>query len=194
MSDAEGRWALPLSTFERRTDRRAAYRIAELARRENVELLVIGEPLAQDGTVGEAARRVRRFGERVGKASGLPIRWVDETLTTVEAAERLAAAGADQRGHEARRDAVAAQILLQEALDQAPDGDTRGWNNPETGAFGTIQPLNSYEAGGSNCRRTEIFNSAKGTSGTSRFDFCKQPDGKWKVAPRRPAAAPAGKE
>ncbi len=82
----------------------------------------------------------------------------------------------------------------QEALDQAPDGDPRGWNNPETGAFGTIQPLNSYEAGGSNCRRTEIFNSAKGTSGTSRFDFCKQEDGSWKVAPRRPAQAPASKK
>lgn len=81
-----------------------------------------------------------------------------------------------------------------EALDKAPDGATRGWNNPETGAFGTIQPLNSYEAGGSSCRRTEIFNSAKGTSGTSRFDFCKQADGSWKVAPRRPGAVPAGKE
>ncbi len=118
VSDAEGRWALPLATIERQTDRRAAYRIAELARQENVELLVLGEPVGLDGTVGEAVHRVRRFGKRLGKASGLPIRWVGEALTTVEAAERLAATGADQRGHETRRDAVAAQILLQEALDQ----------------------------------------------------------------------------
>ena len=76
----------------------------------------------------------------------------------------------------------------QKALDEAADGDTHGWNNPESGAFGTIQPLDSYERDGSRCRRTEIFNSAKGAFGTSRFDFCKQPDGSWKVAPQRPAA------
>lgn len=71
----------------------------------------------------------------------------------------------------------------QEALNEAPDGDTRGWNNPDTGAFGTVQPLSTYEADGSTCRKVEIFNSAGGFSATSRFDFCKQPDGTWKVAP-----------
>lgn len=118
VSDAEGRWAVPLTTLERRTDRRAAYQIADLARQEKVELLVLGEPLAPDGSAGEAAQRVRRFGRRLAKASGLPVRFVDETLTTVEAAERLAAIGADRREHAERRDAVAAQILLQEALDR----------------------------------------------------------------------------
>ena len=82
----------------------------------------------------------------------------------------------------------------QEALDQAADGDTRGWNNTKTGAFGTIQPLNTYDRDGVTCRLTEIFNSAKGAIGTSRFDFCKQPDGSWKVAPRRPPEASAPKE
>ncbi len=73
-----------------------------------------------------------------------------------------------------------------EALDNAPDGDTRGWNNPETGAFGTIQPLHSYQDKGLSCRRTEVFNNARSTSGTSRFDFCKQKDGSWKVASPKP--------
>lgn len=117
LSDAEGRWALPYATIERQTDRRAAYRIADLARREGVELLVLGEPLGLDGRAGDAASRVRRFGERLTRATGLPIRWVDEALTTVEATERLRAAGLDHRKDRERRDAVAAQILLQEALD-----------------------------------------------------------------------------
>ena len=117
ISDAEGRWALPLATIERQTDRRAAYQIAELARQEQVDFLVLGEPRGLDGIAGDAVHRVRRFGVRLGKASGLPIRWINEALTTVEATQRLAAAGRDSRGSEARRDAVAAQILLQEALD-----------------------------------------------------------------------------
>ncbi len=118
VSDAEGRWALPLATIERRTDRRAAHQIADLARREAVALLVLGEPLGLDGEAGDAARRVRRFGARLARATGLPVRWVDEALTTVEAARRLQAAGLDRPDHEDRRDAVAAQILLQEALDR----------------------------------------------------------------------------
>ena len=120
VSDAEGRWAMPLSTLERGTDRRAVHRIAEVARSEGVEVLVLGEPLGlDDGAAGEAARRVRRFGAKLARATGLPIRWVDEALTTVAAAERLREVGLD-RGD--RRDAVAAQILLQEALDQGIDG------------------------------------------------------------------------
>ena len=118
ISDAEGRFALPLTTIERQTDRRAAYRIADLAREEAVELLVLGEPLDLHGVAGVAAERVRRFGDRLSRASGLPIRWVDEALTTVEAAERLHRADLDRRERPERRDAVAAQILLQEALDR----------------------------------------------------------------------------
>ncbi len=128
ISDAEGRWALPLTTIERRTDRRAAHRIADLARQEEVGLLVLGEPLGPDGKAGDAALRVRRFGDRLTRITGLPIRWIDETLTTVEATERLHAAGlehpgrrpgtAGSRSDSGRRDAVAAQILLQEALDR----------------------------------------------------------------------------
>ena len=122
VSDAEGRWAMPLATLERETDRRAAYRIAELARREGVELLVLGEPRGLDGEAGENVRRVRGFGKRLARASGLPIRWIDEALTTVAATERLRDAGLDRRDRQERRDSVAAQILLQEALDREHAG------------------------------------------------------------------------
>ena len=61
---------------------------------------------------------MRRFGAKLARVTGLPVRWVDEALTTVAAAERLREAGRDRRDRRDRRDAVAAQILLQEALDQ----------------------------------------------------------------------------
>jgi len=118
VSDAEGRWALPLATIERSTDRRAAYHIVDLAKKEGVDLLVLGEPLGLDGSTTESTKRIRRFGNRLAKASGLPIRWVDEALTTVEATRRLREARLDEPTQQERRDAVAAQILLQEALDR----------------------------------------------------------------------------
>ena len=50
--------------------------------------------------------------------TGLPLELVNESLTSVEAAERLRAAGVDPRKHPERLDSMAAQILLQEALDR----------------------------------------------------------------------------
>ena len=125
LSDPEGRWAAPLTTLRRRDDRSAVRELAEIARREEVASLVVGEPVGLDGVRGEMAARARRFGERLAEATGLPCEMVNESLTSVEAAERLRAAGVDPRRNPERLDAVAAQILLQEALDRrsgAPSG------------------------------------------------------------------------
>lgn len=78
-----------------------------------------------------------------------------------------------------------------EALANAPDGETVGWSNPDTGAFGTIQPLKTYKARGTTCRRTEVYNNAGNASGTSRFDLCQQEDGSWQVAPQSTSATTA---
>jgi putative holliday junction resolvase len=120
ISDPEGRVAVPLLTLARRSDRSAAAQIAEIARQEQVERLVLGEPVGRGGARGPAAERVRRFGARLAAVTALPLTFVDESLTTVEAAARLRAAGLDVRRNPERLDAVAAQILLQEALDGDP--------------------------------------------------------------------------
>lgn len=114
ISDPEGRWAMPLATLERTTDRRAAYEIAALVRREHVAALVMGEPRhPETGAPQAAAERIRRFGAKLERITGLSVVFRDETLTTVEASARLAAAGVG--GGEI--DAHAAQVILQEALE-----------------------------------------------------------------------------
>jgi putative holliday junction resolvase len=118
ISDPSGRLALPLTTLERRSDRTAVAQIAEIAGREGVGRLVVGEPVSIDGSRGEAALRARRFGEKLAARTGLPLLFVGEALTTVAAAERLRAAGVDLRRDPGRLDAVAAQILLEEGLAQ----------------------------------------------------------------------------
>ncbi len=124
ISDPEGRLALPLASVLRDTDRRAIGRIAEIARAEGAARLVVGEPVGLDGRRGPAADRCRAFAARLAERTGLPCELVDEALTSVEARERLAAAGADLRRGSVdlpHIDAVAAQILLQDALDRAQD-------------------------------------------------------------------------
>jgi surface antigen len=68
-----------------------------------------------------------------------------------------------------------------EALKNRADGDTVSWKNPDTGASGTITPLKTDRIGGRDCRLLRIVNSAGGRTGDSRFWYCKQPDGKWKI-------------
>ncbi len=117
ISDQEARMALPLATIERSDDRAAIRQIVDLARRESVAGLVIGDPVGLDGSRGAAADRVDRFARRLEQASGLPCQRIVETLTSREAERRLAAAGVPRRRWPERVDQVAAQILLQEALD-----------------------------------------------------------------------------
>lgn len=118
ISDAERRVATPLETFERKDDRAAARYLGRVVEREGVGGIVLGEPRRLDGSVGEAAERVRRFARRLEESLGLPVERVDEALTSIEAERRLRDAGIDPAAATGRVDAVAAQILLQEVLDR----------------------------------------------------------------------------
>ena len=117
LSDPEGVFALPLEVFERADDRAAIRRLQEIIEREGVELLVVGEPLTLDGGHGSAAERCASFAAKLSEATGLPHRLVNESLTSVEAERRARESGAGRRKRRSVIDALAAQILLQEALD-----------------------------------------------------------------------------
>jgi putative Holliday junction resolvase len=131
ISDPAGRFAVPLATLTRRSDRVAVAQIAEIADREGVLRLVVGEPVSVDGSRGAAAERARRFAAKLAARTGLPLTFVGEALTTVEAHARLREAGIDPRREPGRLDALAAQILLQEALDRRPDPIDRPDDRPE---------------------------------------------------------------
>lgn len=126
ISDPEGSYALPLSTLERSSDDQAIQEIAALAVREAVSGIVVGEPLRADGTAGEAARRARGFAAKLARKTGLPVETLDETLTSREADARLAEAGVPVARRREKRDALAAQLLLQEALDRTRRQRARG--------------------------------------------------------------------
>ncbi len=117
ISDDHARLALPLTTIERRSDRQAIGALREIIRQEQIERLVIGEPCDEEGVPTTLAARIRQFGERLAKVVELPIRWTDESLTSVEAERQLREMGIDPRRHKGRIDMLAARILLQDVLD-----------------------------------------------------------------------------
>jgi putative Holliday junction resolvase len=83
----------------------------------------VGLPVHLDGREGSKALEARRFGQWLGEVTNLPIVFWDERFTTVEAEGYLWSAGLTHKRRKARRDQVAAQIMLQSFLDAGCPGE-----------------------------------------------------------------------
>jgi len=78
---------------------------------------VVGLPRHADGGEHEVARLAGKFARRLNARFGLPVAFVDETLTSAEAGARLREAGGRAKG-KGDLDAHAATVILQSYLDQ----------------------------------------------------------------------------
>ena len=123
VSDPERKIAFPLATYTRLSRERDAAYFRDLVRAESVVGLVVGLPVHLSGREGQKAGAARTFGAGLVEATGLPAVFWDERFTTVEAESALWAAGLTHKKRKARRDKVAAQILLQAYLDAGCPAD-----------------------------------------------------------------------
>lgn len=96
--------------------------IAAIARDEEASLVVLGLPRNMDGSEGPQAAAARDFGERLA-AIGLAVAYVDERLTSWQAAEQLADEGRRVRRRSGEIDSAAARLILQEYLDAHSPAD-----------------------------------------------------------------------
>jgi putative Holliday junction resolvase len=108
--------ALPETTLPRSEETPA--RVVELARTYEAVGIVIGLPLTLAGERGLAADEAEVFAKHVAALiHDIPVRLLDERMTTREATRGLQAAGRDARKSRAVIDQAAAVILLNHALD-----------------------------------------------------------------------------
>jgi putative Holliday junction resolvase len=122
-SDPSAVLATPVRTVARDADETAvapadleeiAGLVAEL---EAVEV-VVGLPRTLAGTEGPAAQTARTYAGRLAvRIAPVPVRLVDERLTTVDAHRNLRESGVDGRAQRAVVDQAAAVLILQAALD-----------------------------------------------------------------------------
>ena len=75
-----------------------------------------------DGTPHAMTARAKAFARTLETRFALPVALVDERFTTHAAESALAAAGRGGRAARAARDETAAQIILQQWLDDPHDG------------------------------------------------------------------------
>lgn len=86
---------------------------------ENVELLLLGEPIQKDGTPSEIESQIQKFIIKLKKEfPDLPIRRVDERYTSKMAFQTMIDSGLKkkQRRNKALLDEISATIILQEYL------------------------------------------------------------------------------
>jgi len=111
-TDEFGILAHPVETIDRRKTEALA-RIAELAEQRKIRTLVVGLPLRLDGSEGDAAEKVRRFAAQLAeKLPSIPLHFVDESFTTIDAAEKLRAAGKKAKRQKSIIDQAAAVEIL----------------------------------------------------------------------------------
>lgn len=119
VSDPEGIMAGGLTTIIRRETGRDVAAIVELVREEEVGTIVAGLPLSLDGGIGPQAQKVLAFVDILAGVSPVPVETWDERLSTVEADRIMGEMGIRFDKRKARRDSLAAAIILQGYLDAA---------------------------------------------------------------------------
>jgi len=112
--DRDGVLAYPLATVPAGASELA--RLAELvAEHEPIEVLV-GLPRSLSGGEGPAAGKARERAGRLAAGLTVPVRLVDERLSTVTASQRLRASGKRAKQQRPLIDAAAAAAILEHAL------------------------------------------------------------------------------
>ena len=92
-------------------------RLKDIVREKEVGLVLVGMPRNMDGSYGPAAQKVREFIAALGQELAIPIKTLDERLTTVQAQRALIQANVRRDKRKVKVDQTAAAILLQSYLD-----------------------------------------------------------------------------
>lgn len=120
LSDPAGLLATPLETVRRRGGPPGAdlARIADVVTEGDVVEVIVGLPRSLSGDEGASARAARAYAVAIARrVVPVPVRLVDERLSTVAAQQHLREAGVKGRRHRPVVDQAAAVVILQAALD-----------------------------------------------------------------------------
>ena len=117
-SDPSGLLATPVETVPR--DKATVARLVALVGEHEAVEVVVGLPLSLSGEEGSAAQAARSLAAELAAAlsgAAVPVRLVDERLSTVSATAALRGSGVPGRKQRAVIDQAAAVVILQSALD-----------------------------------------------------------------------------
>ncbi len=117
LSDPTGLLASPLTTIESKGQDFDIDEVLRLAEEHEAGEIVIGLPLSMSGRRGPQAGRVDAFVKAMAERTDIPLKSMDERLSSVQAERMLRESGVEPSKNKARVDSAAAAIVLQSYLD-----------------------------------------------------------------------------
>jgi putative Holliday junction resolvase len=117
VSDDTGSIAFPLATVL--AGPKALEEVANIARVNNAEMIVIGESLNYKNEPNEVMEDIEQFKADIAELSGLPVEYQREFMTSMAAARQFAPDGSRKKNpSQEKLDAAAAALILQSYLDK----------------------------------------------------------------------------
>jgi putative holliday junction resolvase len=107
LGDSETKMASPFKTVRNLDE------VIKTVKAERVEMIVVGKPIKMSGQTDKLTAEFEVFAENLEKATGVPIKYIDERLTS-KAADALPGSKKTKAG----RDEIAAMIILQSFFDK----------------------------------------------------------------------------
>lgn len=117
ISDRSELLATPITPqIQERSMGKVADKVAEAAKAQGAEMIVLGLPRNMDGTEGARAQKSRKLGGMIEEKTGLTVRMWDERQTTITAAGILSENGTFGKKRKAVLDSVSASVILENYL------------------------------------------------------------------------------
>lgn len=118
-SDPRGVLAVPLEAVA--AGEGSAQTVASIVAEYDAVEVIVGLPIGMNGSEGRAAELAREWAEGLRCLVTVPVRLVDERLSTVQAQRGLRAAGRTTRSSRAVIDSASAVVVLQSYLDSSEE-------------------------------------------------------------------------
>jgi len=116
VSDELGITANGVCTISRVNEKKDLAQIRDITERYSPCEILVGIPCNQDGSLGNRAKGIRKFSERIRDSLGLSVKYWDESFSTRTAEQTLIEAGTGRKKRKTVIDKMAATVILQEYL------------------------------------------------------------------------------
>ena len=126
VSDRTGRVAMPLKVLSACEVEGMSRSFRMILEDHEPDVLVCGLPQTMSGEEGPQAERIREVAGRIASATGLPLEFIDERLTSTEAKRILREQGLSEKQMRGKVDMISASLFLQAWLDSHQRKDDRG--------------------------------------------------------------------
>lgn len=116
--DPDGLIASPVVTLQRQKDDSDVESLADLVKERSAIVVYVGLPRHLSGKEGASAEYARAYASKLERhIEPVPVRFVDERLSTVTAQQSLRAAGRSSKRQRDVIDQAAAVVILESALE-----------------------------------------------------------------------------